>query len=103
SGYPDCRPDFLHAFELAVNLGTKAGSTGSPFRFHAPLIELSKKEIIEVGTKLGVDYSLTHSCYDPVQDLACGHCDACILRLKGFAEAGMQDPVKYWNATVATD
>lgn len=95
SGYPDCRPDFLAAFAQTANLGTKAGSTGSPFRFHAPLIELSKKEIIEVGVKLGVDYSLTHSCYDPVQGLACGHCDACILRLKGFAEAGMKDPVRY--------
>jgi 7-cyano-7-deazaguanine synthase len=103
SGYPDCRPDFLAAFAQAANLGTKAGSTGSPFRFHAPLIELSKKEIIEVGMRLGVDYSLTHSCYDPVQGLACGHCDACILRLKGFAEAGMKDLVKYWNATVDMD
>ncbi|WP_417915295.1 7-cyano-7-deazaguanine synthase QueC [Candidatus Electronema sp. JM] len=97
SGYPDCRPDFLHAFAQAAHLGTKAGSTGNPFRFHAPLIELSKKEIIEVGMKLGVDYSLTHSCYDPVQGLACGHCDACILRLKGFAEAGMKDTVRYYS------
>jgi 7-cyano-7-deazaguanine synthase len=95
SGYPDCRPEFLHAFAQMANLGTKAGSTGNAFQFHAPLIELSKKEIIEVGTKLGVDYSLTHSCYDPVQGLACGHCDACILRLKGFAEAGLKDPVPY--------
>jgi 7-cyano-7-deazaguanine synthase len=70
-------------------------SCGSPFRFHAPLIELSKKEIIEVGLRLGVDYSLTHSCYDPVDGLTCGHCDACILWLKGFADAGMQDPVQY--------
>ncbi|CAK8720978.1 7-cyano-7-deazaguanine synthase [Candidatus Electronema halotolerans] len=100
SGYPDCRPDFLAAFAQTANLGTKAGSTGSPFRFHAPLIELSKKEIIEVGTKLGVDYSLTHSCYDPVQGLACGHCDACLLRLKGFAEAGMKDPAKYAKGQV---
>jgi 7-cyano-7-deazaguanine synthase len=97
SGYPDCRPEFLNTFAQAVNLGTKAGSTGIPFRFHAPLIELSKKEIIEVGTKLGVDYSLTHSCYDPVQHLACGRCDACILRLKGFAEAGLKDPALYWS------
>lgn len=95
SGYPDCRPEFLRAFEQAANLGTKAGSTGSPFKLHAPLIELSKKEIIEVGMKLGVDYSLTHSCYDPVQDLACGRCDACFLRLKGFAEAGLTDPAAY--------
>lgn len=95
SGYPDCRPDFLKAFELAANLGTKEGSTGSPFTLHAPLIELSKKEIIEAGTLLGVDYSKTHSCYDPVDDLACGHCDACILRLRGFAEAGLEDPAPY--------
>ncbi|MCI5166074.1 MAG: 7-cyano-7-deazaguanine synthase QueC [Candidatus Electrothrix sp. GM3_4] len=95
SGYPDCRPDFLKAFERAANLGTKEGSTGSPFTLHAPLIELSKKEIIEVGNQLGVDYSKTHSCYDPVDDLACGHCDACILRLRGFAEAGLEDPAPY--------
>jgi 7-cyano-7-deazaguanine synthase len=95
SGYPDCRPDFLKAFELAANLGTKEGSTGSPFTLHAPLIELSKKEIIEAGTLLGVDYSKTHSCYDPVDGLACGHCDACILRLRGFAEAGLEDPAPY--------
>lgn len=95
SGYPDCRPDFLKAFELAANLGTKEGSTGSPFKLHAPLIELSKKEIIALGTQLGVDYSMTHSCYDPINDLSCGRCDACILRLKGFAEAGLEDPVRY--------
>ena len=95
SGYPDCRPQFLNSFEQTANLGTKEGSTGSPFKLHAPLISLSKKEIIEVGTRLGVDYSTTHSCYDPVDDLACGHCDACILRLHGFAEAGLQDPASY--------
>ncbi|WP_446008060.1 7-cyano-7-deazaguanine synthase QueC [Candidatus Electrothrix sp.] len=95
SGYPDCRPEFLNAFEQTANLGTKEGSTGSPFTLHAPLIELSKKEIIEVGTRLGVDYSVTHSCYDPVNGLACGHCDACILRLQGFAEAGLVDPAPY--------
>jgi 7-cyano-7-deazaguanine synthase len=95
SGYPDCRPDFLKAFEQMANLGTKEGSTGSPFKLHAPLIELSKKEIIELGTQLGVDYSMTHSCYDPIDDLSCGRCDACILRLKGFAEAGLEDPVRY--------
>jgi len=95
SGYPDCRPEFLKAFEQAANLGTKEGSTGSPFKLHAPLIELSKKEIIEVGNQLGVDYSKTHSCYDPVDDLACGHCDACILRLRGFADAGLEDPTPY--------
>jgi 7-cyano-7-deazaguanine synthase len=95
SGYPDCRPDFLHAFEQAANLGTKAGSTGRAFTLHAPLIELSKKEIIQLGTRLGVDYSITHSCYDPADGLACGRCDACVLRLKGFAEAGLKDPVLY--------
>ena len=95
SGYPDCRPEFLTSFERTANLGTKEGSTGSPFKLHAPLIELSKKEIIEAGIRLGVDYSGTHSCYDPVDGLACGHCDACILRLRGFAEAGLDDPVPY--------
>ena len=95
SGYPDCRPEFLQAFEQMANLGTKAGSTGKPFKLHAPLIELTKKEIVEVGIKLGVDYSLTHSCYDPRGELACGRCDACTLRLKGFAEAGLKDPIRY--------
>lgn len=95
SGYPDCRPDFLQAFEKMANLGTKAGSTGKPFKLHAPLIELSKKEIVEVGMQLGVDYSITHSCYDPQGELACGRCDACRLRLQGFAEAGLDDPIEY--------
>jgi 7-cyano-7-deazaguanine synthase len=95
SGYPDCRPEFLQAFEQMANLGTKAGSTGKPFKLHAPLMELTKKEIVEVGMKLGVDYSLTHSCYDPQGELACGRCDACTLRLKGFAEAGLKDPIRY--------
>ena len=95
SGYPDCRPVFLQAFERMANLGTKAGSTGKPFKLHAPLIELTKKEIVEVGMTLGVDYSITHSCYDPQGELACGRCDACILRLKGFSEAGLKDPVRY--------
>ena len=95
SGYPDCRPDFLQAFEQMANLGTRAGSTGKPFKLHAPLIELTKKEIVEVGMTLGVDYSITHSCYDPQGELACGRCDACILRLKGFADAGVKDPIRY--------
>ena len=95
SGYPDCRPDFLHSFEQMANLGTRAGSTGHPFKLHAPLLELSKKEIIELGTRLGVDYSITHSCYDPRGELACGRCDACRLRLQGFREAGLKDPVQY--------
>jgi 7-cyano-7-deazaguanine synthase len=95
SGYPDCRPEFLHAFQQMANLGTREGSSGKPFKLHAPLIELSKKEIVEVGMQLGVDYSITHSCYDPVGELACGRCDACTLRLKGFADAGLEDPVEY--------
>ena len=95
SGYPDCRPDFLHCFEQMANLGTRAGRTGHPFKLHAPLLELSKKEIIEVGMRLGVDYSTTHSCYDPQHDLACGRCDACRLRLQGFREAGQEDPIQY--------
>lgn len=95
SGYPDCRPEFLHAFEQMANLGTKAGTTGSEFHFHAPLIHLSKKEIILKGMELGVDYSQTHSCYDPVDGKACGRCDACRLRLQGFSEAGLTDPAPY--------
>lgn len=95
SGYPDCRPEFLAAFEQMANLGTKAGVTGMPFRLHAPLLRMSKREIIETGIRLGVDYSLTHSCYDPVGSQACGRCDSCQLRLQGFREAGVQDPVAY--------
>lgn len=95
SGYPDCRPEFLDAFAQMANLGTKAGATGKPFRFHAPLIRLSKKDIILKGRELGVDYGLTHSCYDPVGDKACGRCDACRLRLQGFSEAGLIDPAPY--------
>nr|WP_320011095.1 7-cyano-7-deazaguanine synthase QueC [uncultured Desulfobulbus sp.] len=97
SGYPDCRPEFLQAFATMANLGTKAGATGEGFRFHAPLIELSKKEIIEKGMELGVDYSKTHSCYDPIEGKACGRCDACRLRLQGFSEAGLTDPAPYIN------
>ena len=95
SGYPDCRPEFLQAFATMANLGTKAGTTGTGFRFHAPLIALSKKEIILQGMELGVDYSQTHSCYDPIKGRACGRCDACRLRLQGFAEAGLNDPAPY--------
>jgi 7-cyano-7-deazaguanine synthase len=97
SGYPDCRPDFLAAFTKMANLGTKSGSEIVPFNIHAPLIAMDKKEIITTGIKLGVDYSGTHSCYDPVGDLACGQCDACLLRLNGFAEAGIEDPIQYIN------
>jgi 7-cyano-7-deazaguanine synthase len=95
SGYPDCRPEFLRAFEQMANLGTKAGASGTAFRFHAPLIHLSKKEIILKGMELGVDYSQTHSCYDPIEGKACGRCDACRLRLQGFSEAGLIDPAPY--------
>ena len=96
SGYPDCRPEFLQAFERAINLGTKAGSEGHAFSIHAPLMHWTKKEIIQRGYELGVDYGLTHSCYDPDdRGRACGSCDACQLRLKGFAEAGLEDPVVY--------
>ena len=95
SGYPDCRPEFLQAFEQMANLGTKAGSEGKPFTLHAPLMKMSKGEIILQGMKLGVDYSITHSCYDPAGELACGRCDACRLRLKGFEEAGITDPARY--------
>lgn len=98
SGYPDCRPDFLRAFEKVINLGTRAGAEGGRFTIHAPLMQLTKKEIIQRGVGLGVDYSLTHSCYDPdSQGKACGQCDACRLRLKGFAEADLNDPVSYKN------
>lgn len=99
SGYPDCRPEFLTAFATMANLGTKSGSEGAPFQLHAPLIAMSKKEIIQTGIQLGVDYSMTHSCYDPVGDMACGCCDACLLRLKGFAAAGLKDPVQYVQGT----
>ncbi len=92
SGYPDCRPEFIRAFEALAQVATRAGG----FSIHAPLIELTKAQIIELGTKLGVDYGITHSCYDPSPDgAACGRCDACQLRKKGFAEAGVADPTRY--------
>jgi 7-cyano-7-deazaguanine synthase len=97
SGYPDCRSEFISAFEYLANLATKAGVEGTMrFRIHTPLINLTKAEIVRRGVELGVDYSLTHSCYDPnPQAISCGHCDACQLRRKGFEEAGLADPVKY--------
>jgi 7-cyano-7-deazaguanine synthase len=99
SGYPDCRPEFISAFERLAGLATKAGVEGTSFKVHAPLIALSKAEIIRKGAELGVDFSLTHSCYDPVDDgLACGECDSCRLRLAGFREAGLADPVPYVRA-----
>jgi len=97
SGYPDCRPEYIQAFERLADLATKAGVEGKlHFRIHTPLINLSKAEIIKKGIELGVDYSLTHSCYDPLEDgRACGECDSCKLRLKGFKEAGIKDPISY--------
>jgi 7-cyano-7-deazaguanine synthase len=96
SGYPDCRPKFIEAFQGLANLGTKAGAAGRCFQIHAPLIKLSKAEIIRKAAELGVDLSLTHSCYDPLSEgLACGECDSCLLRLKGFHEAGIEDPIRY--------
>lgn len=96
SGYPDCRPEFIQAFETLANLGTKAGTEGRRFTVHTPLIEMNKAQIIQQGLELGVDFSLTSSCYDPSPNgKACGRCDACQLRLKGFAEAGIPDPGKY--------
>ena len=97
SGYPDCRPAFLAAFERLANVATVAGAEqGRRFRIHAPLLDLSKTEIVRRGLELGVDFSLTHSCYDPTPDgLACGHCDACTLRRRGFEGAGFADPTRY--------
>jgi len=97
SGYPDCRPEFLTAFESLANLATKAGTEGAGnFRVHSPLLKLTKAEIIREGTKLGVDYAPTLSCYDPdATGRACGRCDSCLLRKKGFAEAGVPDPTVY--------
>ena len=96
SGYPDCRPEFLHAFEGLAALATRAGVEGARFRVHAPLMKLDKAAIIRLGVSLGVDYALTHSCYDPAPDgAACGACDACLLRRKGFREAGIPDPTRY--------
>lgn len=97
SGYPDCRPEFIEAFQRMAVLATKAGVEGLPrLRIHTPLIAMTKAEIIRTGLSLGVDYSLTHSCYDPVAEgFACGKCDSCLLRLKGFAEAGANDPLPY--------
>jgi 7-cyano-7-deazaguanine synthase len=97
SGYPDCRPEYIEAFERMANLATKAGVEGRQrLRVHTPLIQLTKAEIIRKGLALGVDYAITRSCYDPSPGgEACGHCDACLLRLKGFAESGVRDPAPY--------
>ena len=94
SGYPDCRPEFIHAFESLAALATRAGVEGARFRVHTPLVALAKSEIIRRGLELGLDYALTHSCYDPTPEGSpCGRCDSCVLRAKGFAEAGVADPV----------
>ena len=97
SGYPDCRPEYITAYQKMANLATKTGVEGkNQLKIHTPLIHLSKSEIIRTGIELGVDYSLTTTCYDPRSDgAACGECDACILRLKGFADAGVTDPIRY--------
>jgi 7-cyano-7-deazaguanine synthase len=101
SGYPDCRPEFIEAFQNVANLGTKAGveaaaSHAKGFQIHAPLITLSKADIIRTGMKLNVPYNLTHSCYDPTPEgKSCGHCDSCLLRLEGFRQAGATDPIPY--------
>jgi len=96
SGYPDCRPEYIAAFENLANLATKAGVEGARLRVHAPLISLSKAEIIRRGMELGVDFSLTHSCYDPDSNgIACGQCDSCQIRLQGFRGAGVRDPIPY--------
>ena len=96
SGYPDCRPEYISSFERTANLATKAGATGSTFKIHTPLINMTKSDIIKTGIKLGVDYSLTSSCYDPNENGdPCGNCDSCYLRLKGFKEANAKDPLNY--------
>ncbi|WP_030419647.1 7-cyano-7-deazaguanine synthase QueC [Streptomyces sp. NRRL F-5065] len=100
SGYPDCRPEYMEAYERMANLATRAGVEGTQsLKLHSPLIAMSKADIVREGLRLGVDYSLTFSCYDPdEQGRACGHCETCLLRLKGFAEAGVTDPVQYQGA-----
>jgi 7-cyano-7-deazaguanine synthase len=96
SGYPDCRPEFIRAFETLAALATRAGVEGERFRIHAPLAGMSKADIIRAGVRLGVDYALTHSCYDPAPDGgACGRCDSCLIRRQGFEAAGVPDPTRY--------
>jgi len=97
SGYPDCRPEYIDAYQKMANLATKAGVENKrKLKIHTPLIKMSKAQIVRKGLELGVDYSLTHSCYDPSPSgKACGECDSCLLRLKGFKDAGVSDPVKY--------
>ncbi len=95
SGYPDCRPEFIRAFEAVVQAGTKAGIEGQRMEVRAPLLTMTKARIIQLGRTLNVPFHLTHSCYDPVGNLACGHCDSCTIRKQGFAEAGVEDPIGY--------
>lgn len=95
SGYPDCRPAFVDSFERLANVATKAADSGRAWKIHAPLMHLSKAQTILAGSALNVDYSATHSCYDPQGELACAHCEACLLRARGFADAGMVDPTHY--------
>jgi 7-cyano-7-deazaguanine synthase len=103
SGYPDCRPEFLNTFVKLANLATKVGIESSPFSIEAPLVNLGKRETIELGLSLGVDYSMTFTCYDPTPEgLSCGHCESCQLRLKAFRDAGIPDPVKYIEGIVPT-
>lgn len=99
SGYPDCRPEYIAAYEQMANLATRAGVEGNKIKIHTPLINLTKAETVQLGTRLGVDYSLTLSCYDPDSaGRSCGHCDSCLLRLRGFADQGLTDPVAYQGA-----
>jgi 7-cyano-7-deazaguanine synthase len=99
SGYPDCRPEYIAAYETMANLATVAGIQGNRLKIHTPLINMTKAEIVTTGLGLGVNYSLTSSCYDPDADgRPCGHCDSCLLRLKGFADAGTSDPLEYQDA-----
>lgn len=95
SGYPDCRPEFVAAFEAVANVGTRAGAEGRGYRVRAPLIDLGKADIVRLGVELGVDHAGAVSCYDPTDGGACGRCDACVLRRRGFAEAGIADPTPY--------
>ena len=100
SGYPDCRPEYIEAYENMANLATRAGIEGNRVTIHTPLINLTKAQTVELGTSLGVDYGLTLSCYDPdAAGRSCGHCDSCLLRLRGFQEAGLTDPVAYQEAS----
>jgi 7-cyano-7-deazaguanine synthase len=102
SGYPDCRPEYIEAFARMANLATRAGVEGGRLRIHTPLISLSKAEIIRLGNRLGVEYALTWSCYDPTPEgTACGRCEACVLRRKGFREAGVEDPTRYQTGVSA--